>query len=161
MVEFHENTNNFMKFMIFHDLGGKRARPGSREAGKPGRREAGIPGSPDPGKPGSPEARMPEAGKPNPDLGFLGAGAGPGGSDPRKPGSRKPGSGKPGCPDAGKPGSRSQILDFKGRGEISKGYLNVTGWGEASKRQLDVPPARTIRHGLYGASPFRATALNL
>ena len=143
-------------------MGGERARPGSLEARTPGSRDPRIPGSREPpGKPGSPEARMPEAGKPNPDLGFFGAGAGPGGSDPRKPGSRKPGSGKPGCPDAGKPGSRSQILDFKGRGEISKGYLNVTGWGEASKRQLDVPPARTIRHGLYGASPFRATALNL
>ena len=102
-----------------------------------------------------------EAGKPNPDLGFLGVGAGPSGSDPWKPGSRKPGSGKPGCPDAGKPGSRSQILDFKGRGEIPKGYLNITGWGEASKRQLDIPPVRTIRHGLYGASPFRTPAPNL
>ena len=105
MVKFHENTNHFMKFMIFMIWGVKG--PG---------REAGKPGSP----------------------------------DPRIPGSR----------EAGKPRSRSQILDFKGRGEISKGYLNVTGWGEASKRQLDVPPARTIRHGLYGASPFRATAPN-
>ena len=88
------------------------------------------------------------------------------GQDPaaRIPGGReagKPGSGKPGCPDAGKPGSRSQILDFKGRGEIPKGYLNITGWGEASKRQLDIPPVRTIRHGLYGASPFRTPAPNL
>ena len=86
MVKFHENTNNFMKFMISHGLGGKRARPGrrpgSREARTPGSREAGIPGSPDPGKPGSPEAGMPgsrearipgsrEAGKPNPNLGFI------------------------------------------------------------------------------------------
>ena len=67
----------------------------------------------------------------------------------------------PGSREAGKPGSRSQILDFKGRGDIPKGYLNVTGWGEASKRQLDIPPVRTIRHGLYGASPFRTPAPNL
>ena len=55
IVKFHENTNDFMKFMIFHGLGGKRARPGrrpgSREAG-----EAGKPGSPEAGKPGSREA---------------------------------------------------------------------------------------------------------
>ena len=47
----------------------------------------------------------------------------PGSPDPRIPGSQ----------EAGKPRSRSQILDFKGRGKISKGYLNVTAWGEASK----------------------------
>ena len=51
MVKFHENTNNFMKFMIFHGFGVQRARPGRREAG-----EAGKPGSPEAGKPGSREA---------------------------------------------------------------------------------------------------------
>ena len=156
MVKFHENTNDFMKFMVFHDLGGKRARPGSPDAGKPG--------SPDPGKPGSPEARIPGSREAE-SRSWLPWGRGRtqrlGSPEAGKPEAGKWEARMPGCREAGKPGSRSQILDFKGRGEIPKGHLNITGWGEASKRQLDIPPVRTIRHGLYGASPFRTPAPNL
>ena len=93
----------------FHDLGGKRARPGSREARTPGSRDPRIPGSREAGKPG-----CPKPGSRIQTLASLGSGQDPAA---RIPGSREAGSREVGSPDARMPGSR----EAEARSWISRG----------------------------------------